>query len=576
VSGTRENGAAVRFSVIVPTHQRRGRVVHNVEALARQELSSFEAIVVVDGSTDGTADALRELGLPFPLTVVEQDNKGAAEARNAGARSAAGEILLFLDDDMEAHPAMLAEHDRSHREGTALVVGDMPLHPDSPQNLLSWGVGLWADSRRERLTAAGAETGPDDLLTGQMSISRQAFDRVGGFDTSFTREGLFGGEDIDFGLRVVKAGFAVVYNPAAISYQYYDVDPAAYLRRTREAGRSEEELVLKHPEQASRLEAGPAFHTRRSRWLLGPLVAAPTWVSAPLRGLVVRLVRGGISGSLLRRFFFGLRTVEHQRGTRLAQRSLSTGEALVLAFHAIADLSDDRVLAEYGIPADRFAEQLDLLRRKGWTFVDLDALIAALEGRARLPRKALVVSFDDCYRDLLDVAAPVLAERGIPAVAFAVAGLTGGSNEWDRHLGGRELGLLDQGGLLRLPGYGIEVGSHGMHHRPLAKLDLDEAEKELRESAQALESLGLPRPRAFSYPHGEANEGVARLAREAGYALAFTVTPGKVAIGTDRWCLPRIEVLASDSIPALRLKLATARWPARWRGLALRAARLLP
>ena len=115
-----ESAQRPRFSVIVPTHQRRERVVHNVEALAGQELASFEAIVVVDGSTDGTAAALRELDLPFPLTVVEQDNQGAAEARNAGARAAVGEILLFLDDDMEAAPSLLAEHDRSHRAGADL------------------------------------------------------------------------------------------------------------------------------------------------------------------------------------------------------------------------------------------------------------------------------------------------------------------------------------------------------------------------------------------------------------------------------------------------------------------------
>jgi len=133
-----------RFSVVIPTHQRRDRVVHNVEALARQDLASFEVVVVVDGGSDGTAAALRALDPPFPLTILEQENSGAAEARNAGARSAGGEILLFLDDDMEADPAMLAEHDRGHRQGADLVVGDMPLHPDSPANLLSWGVGFWA------------------------------------------------------------------------------------------------------------------------------------------------------------------------------------------------------------------------------------------------------------------------------------------------------------------------------------------------------------------------------------------------------------------------------------------------
>lgn len=572
-----ESAQRPRFSVIVPTHQRRERVVHNVKALARQEPASFEAIVVVDGSTDGTAAALRELDLPFPLTVVEQDNQGAAEARNAGARVAAGEVLLFLDDDMEAAPSLLAEHDRSHREGADLVVGDMPLHPDSPRNLLSAGVGLWAESRRERLTAPGAETGPDDLLTGQMSISREAFRRVGGFDTSFTREGLFGGEDIDFGLRVVKAGFTVAYNPAAISYQYYDVDPAAYLRRTREAGRSEEELVLKHPEEAGRLDEGPAFHTRRSRWLLGPLVYAPEALSRPLRALAVAVVESGRTGTAARRLFFGLRTVEHLRGVRQARRESGGGaEVAVLAYHAVSDLGDDPVLAEYGIPPERLAAQLDALAARGWSFVDLDAVLAAFEGRGSLPPRAALVTFDDCYLDLLSEGCPVLAERGVSALAFAVAGLTGAANEWDRPLGARELRLLDAEGLRELSSYGIEVGSHAMTHRPLARLDPDEAANEVSESAARLESFGLPRPRALSYPHGECNPAVEAAAREAGYAVAFTVTPGIADRDRGRWALPRIEVLASDSVRVLRLKLATARWPARWREPLLRAARLLP
>ncbi|HEU5105429.1 MAG TPA: polysaccharide deacetylase family protein [Solirubrobacterales bacterium] len=566
-----------RFSIVVPTHQRRDRVVHNVEALARQELSSFEVIVVVDGSSDGSADALRALQTPFPLTVIEQANSGAAAARNVGARAAAGAILLFLDDDMEAHPRMLAEHERSHREGADLVVGDMPLHPDSPQNLLSWGVGFWAESRRERLTSPGAEVTSDDLLTGQMSISRSNFGRLGGFDGSFTREGMFGGEDIDFGLRVVKAGLFVAYNPEAISYQYYDVDPAAYLRRTREAGRSEEELVLKHPEQSGRLDEGPAFHTRRSRWLLGPLAAAPEAISWPLRAAAVALVRSGRRETWVRRFFFGLRTMEHQRGVRQAREAAAGDDAVaILAYHAVSDLGDDPVLAEYGIPAARLAEQLDALAAHGWNFVDLDAVLAAFEGRGTLPRRAALVTFDDCYVDLLSEGLPVLRERGVPALAFAVAGLTGAANEWDRPLGARELPLLDGDGLRQLAEAGIEIGSHAMTHRPLARLEPEEATKEVAESAQLLESLGLPRPRALSYPHGETNAAVETAAAEAGYLAAFTVDPGIADRSRNRLALPRIEVLASDSLRTLRVKLATARWPARWRELALRATRLLP
>ena len=563
----------MRFSVVIPTYRRRERVLRHVAALANQTWEDFEAIVVDDGSGDGSADALRALEVPFPLTVVEQENQGAAQARNVGARAAAGELLLFLDDDMEAAPTLLAEHERSHREGADLVVGDMPLHPDSPEGLLSWGVGLWARTRRERLTAPGAEPGLDDLLTGQMSISREAFERLGGFDTSFTREGLFGGEDIDFSYRVIKAGLRVAFNSEAISYQYYAVDPAAYLRRSRETGRSEEELVLKHPEQADRLAAAPDFHTRRSRWLLGPLVKAPEWAGWPLRKIAVALVRGGRRDQFTRRLFFGMRTVEHRRGAWLARQAADAGSAIVLAFHAVSDLGDDPVLAEYGVPPQRFAAHLDALAGRGWRFVDLDTVLAALDGRARLPERALLITFDDCYVDLLDAGAPLLAERGVPAVAYAVAGLTGGSNEWDRPLGARELPLLDAEGLRALAAAGVEVGSHGMNHRQLTKLAPAEAAAEIRDSAAALEALGLPRPRTFSYPHGECDPGIEAAVRESDYAAAFTVTPGRVERGGDRFALPRVEVLAGDTPARLRLKLATAHWPERRRRPLLRLTR---
>lgn len=569
----RSAGAPPRFSVVIPTYRRRERVVRNVEALAKQTWTDFEVVVVDDGSGDGSAAALRALEMPFPLAVIEQPNQGAAQARNVGARAARGEILLFLDDDMEADPSLLAEHERSRHEGADLVVGDMPLHRDSPPGLLSSGVGLWARTRRERLTAPGAEPGLDDLLTGQLSISRESFDRLGGFDTSFTREGLFGGEDIDFGYRVVKAGLKIAFNPAAVSYQYYDVDAAAYLRRERESGRSEQELVSKHPEQRSRFDAAPDFHTRRSRWLLGPLVAAPDWVGRPLRTAVVALVRSGRRDALTRRLFFGLRTVEHKRGARLARKAADIGSVAVLAFHAVADLGDDPVLAEYGVPPRRFSQHLDALARRGWSFVDLDAVLAALEGRARLPERALLITFDDAYADLLSEAAPLLAQRGIPAVAFAVAGLTGGTNKWDRPLGARELRLLDADGLRALPATGMEVGSHGMNHRQLPKLAAADAERELRGSAEALEALGLPRPRAFSYPHGAWNREIADIARASGYQAAFTVTPGRVERGCDRYSLPRIEVLASDTPARLWLKLATAHWPERLRRPLLRLTR---
>jgi glycosyltransferase involved in cell wall biosynthesis/peptidoglycan/xylan/chitin deacetylase (PgdA/CDA1 family) len=562
-----------RFSIVIPTHERREIVIRMVRALERQELEDFEVVVADDGSSDGTGTALRELSVPFPLKVVEQRNSGAGAARNAGAVVAEGEILLFIDDDMEADPRLLAEHDRSHREGADVVLGDLPLHPDSPPTVISRGVGQWATDRRERLASTGGEIEMGDLLTGQISVARSTFERMGGFDAETTREGLFGGEDTDFGYRVARQGLRMVFNPEAITYQYYDVDPGLYLRRVREAARSGQELALKHPEQKTKIDWGPEFKSRRERWLGTPFVHAPEILVRPLRGLALRLARSGRMGMRVAELFFMVRTVEHLRAVRRVRLAI-TGEAVVLAFHAIADLRRDEVLAPYSVPPRLFGRQLDALLAAGWVFVDLDAVLAALEGERALPEKAVLVTFDDAYEDLLESALPELGPRGIPALAFAVAGLVGDSNRWDQEIGAGRLGLLDGEGLKEIAGRGIEVGSHGMTHSALPGLEAERLAEEVAGSARRLESLGLERPRSFSYPYGERDLPAAAAVRGAGFRAAFTVTPGVVGFGSDRYALPRLQVGASDSPRRLMLKVRTLRWPARWRALLLRWTRI--
>jgi GT2 family glycosyltransferase/peptidoglycan/xylan/chitin deacetylase (PgdA/CDA1 family) len=563
----------LRISVVIPTFQRRETVVRSVAALDDQRFADFEVVVAVDGSSDGTAEALRGLKTGFPLRVLEQPNQGRAAAVNAGATASAGELILFLDDDMSADPELLAEHDRSHRDGADVVMGDLPLDPASPPNLLSWGVGWWAKDRCERLSRPGEEIGITDLLTGQMSISREAYEAVGGFDVGFTREGLFGGEDLDLGYRLLKAGYGVVFNPRAISFQYYDVDALDYVERARETGRSDWELVAKHPELSARMEGTPRFTTRRSRLLLSPFLRAPRALSRPLRLGAAAIVRSGRNTPRLRRLFFAVRSLEYLRGMREAERSAGRAEAVVLAYHSLSDLGRDGVLAQYGIAPAALAEQLDDLTGRGYRFVDLDLLLAALDGRSPLPEKAALVTFDDAYADLVPAAIDVLSRRQIPAVVFAVSGQIGGSNEWDRHLGAAELPLLDAAGLQALREAGIEIGSHTVSHSQLTKVPEATVAAELGDSAEQIERAGLPRPRAFAYPHGEWSPAIAAAAAEAGYAAAFTIDHGRVRAGGDRYALPRIEVLASDSPRALRLKLATAGWPDRLRRRILRLTR---
>lgn len=297
----------LRFSVVIPTYQRRQLVTANVAALARQEFDKgFEVIVVVDGSNDDTATALRALQVPFPLTVVEQGNAGSAAARNHGATLARGELLLFLDDDMEAHPSLLAEHDASQSVGEAAVMGHIPLHPDSPAGLLSEGIKAWAEDRTRRLSEPTAEVRLSDMLTGQLSVPRSLFARLMGFDALFRQQASSSNADTDFGLRVLNSGCRVVFNARAISWQKYIVTPGNYLHQWREIGKGDVRFVRKHPGQSGTIFTMKKVRNRR-RWMTAPVAAVARWVFLP------RVARGETDRTTAR-WFARLKWYEYWRG----------------------------------------------------------------------------------------------------------------------------------------------------------------------------------------------------------------------------------------------------------------------
>jgi peptidoglycan/xylan/chitin deacetylase (PgdA/CDA1 family)/glycosyltransferase involved in cell wall biosynthesis len=537
--------APPRFSVIVPTRGRRELVLRLVQRLRDQELDDFEVVVVVDGADDGTASALRELELPFALTVLEQEHRGAAAARNAGAAVARGELLLFLDDDMAPDAAMLAEHDRSHRAGAQLVLGHLPLDPASPPTAVAARVGGWAERRRDRLVQAAPTVAMPELISGQLSLPRAAFEELGGFDTAFTRGGLVPGADRDFGYRARRAGLKTVFNPDAISHQFYEIDAAEYTERSRNGARGDRILAARYPEIAAELWQ-PRFDSLLAKVTLGPLVRLPRRLSEPLRTAAIRAFSRPEPSRLSYRFFFAVQTMERQRGARDEVRALRTPIAAVLAYHAIADLSANRRLAPYGVPPEAFAEQIDHLAAEGWSFVELERFLDAVSGGEPLPPRSLLLTFDDAYVDLLTAACPILAERGLPAVVFAVTSQIGGTNVW-RRSDAIELPLLDAAGLRTVADQGVVVGSHGATHRPLPAVPEDELDAELVGSADALESIGLTRPTVFSYPHGEWSPAIAAAVARAGYRAAFTVAGSSVRRMPDRYGLPRIEVLAGET-----------------------------
>lgn len=217
----------------------------------------------------------------------------------------------------------------------------------------------------------------------------------------------------------------------------------------------------------------------------------------------------------------------------------------VLMYHKVNDLPGNRM----SIPTSLFDEQMAQLRELGYRVVDLDAVLAHYLEGAPLPEGAVLITFDDGYRDNLLNAAPVLRRHGYPAVQFVPIAYVGDSTPLphERHLAARGVRnpTVDWDEIRELESYGVRVESHGISHRPLAELEIDEAAREIAISKLRLEERLGRRVRAFSYVKGsEADYKPVHpsLVKQAGYDVAFTAVSGANTPRSDPLQLRRYNV----------------------------------
>jgi glycosyltransferase involved in cell wall biosynthesis len=265
------------LSVVIPTYQRRDSLLRLVASLTGQTLpaSAYEVIAVVDGSTDGTAEAARGLAVPYALSVLEGSNRGRARACNAGVRAATGDVVVLLDDDMEATPEFLAAHAQAHAgAGLRAVVGAAPIvvSPASPPFVRYMADGFL--KRLARMGQPGYRVSFRDTYTGNFSAPREALLAVGGFDEAFR---VYGHEDYELALRLQGAGIELTYSAEALAYQHYEKTFAAFARDGIARGRTAVLFAAKHPEVVDRIKL-----SEYRQW---------PWRWRALRALLLRLCR---------------------------------------------------------------------------------------------------------------------------------------------------------------------------------------------------------------------------------------------------------------------------------------------
>jgi glycosyltransferase involved in cell wall biosynthesis len=281
-----------RISVVVPTHDRRDSLLRLLAALAAGTYphADVEVVVVADGCTDGTTAAVRHATFPFPVHVVEQSRgRGAGAARNLGAAHATGALLVFLDDDIEPLPTLLAAHAQAHAaaDGTEPTVVVGPALPVRPTRCGFHALSVWAwwEEQFQRMAAPGHRFSYADVLSGNCSIAAATFAAVGGFDDTLPESCR---DDFELGLRLIAADARIVHVPAAGGRHHDATDRPRLMRRKRAEGRADVILARRHPGLATALPLAAVVERPASRLALlrrlafaGPLGAVPvalwTW-----------------------------------------------------------------------------------------------------------------------------------------------------------------------------------------------------------------------------------------------------------------------------------------------------------
>lgn len=269
------------LTIAVPSYERRDRLARLLASVAASldplPSVAVDVVVVLDGSTDGSAEMVAELAtrFPVPLNAHWQPNAGLAAARNAAIDRATGEFVWLLDDDMEIARPALDRHLTHDRSGGRILMGPANVASTDPVILeIVW----WYEDRHQRLAAAGRVDAAQDCSFANTSAPT-ALLRAWRFDDRFRGYGI---EDYELAVRLLSAGEVIAFASDAGVVHDYRPSRAEHLLKLREEGVNRVRFTRLHPEHAAvvfKPWPGRVEHALRiaSRW---PVGARPLWWAA--------------------------------------------------------------------------------------------------------------------------------------------------------------------------------------------------------------------------------------------------------------------------------------------------------
>jgi glycosyltransferase involved in cell wall biosynthesis len=277
----------VRFSIIVPVYNREQYVRQAIESVFSQTFTDYELIVIDDGSSNGTPDALRSYG--SRIKIIRQNNKGPAAARASGGSRAEGEYLAFLDSDDLFMPNALETYERiiEALHNPSVILGSMTyFHEVNSVHTNCRGPGGVIELVKYKDFLA--RTGSLGMSFSKIVIRSSVFREVTGLGSKMPA--VFPMEDHDLLLRAGTHGpCIVVKKPTTVAYR---VHAANYVWNIEAMVKGTMSLI--RAERLGEYPGGPSRWLSRCAYIGGKV---RFWIWKALRShhpaLAFRLLRSG-------------------------------------------------------------------------------------------------------------------------------------------------------------------------------------------------------------------------------------------------------------------------------------------
>lgn len=221
----------------------------------------------------------------------------------------------------------------------------------------------------------------------------------------------------------------------------------------------------------------------------------------------------------------------------------------ILMYHVIGEPPRSAPFPALYIAPDELRAQVRWLARAGYEAVTLGRVVDAWNGRAALPARPIVLSFDDGYRSHVTAALPILAAQGWPGVLNL--DLSNLAPAWG----------VGVAGVRRLMAAGWEIDAHSLTHADVSTLSGAALAREVAGSRRAIRRLFGVVPRFFCYPAGRYDGEAIAAVKAAGYEGATTTELGLASPAADRFTLARVRIDRGDGAVGLARKLAALGLP---------------